>query len=339
MSGEIEQSAVLMPAGPGRAGEAARKRLDRRHLLTALAAALLLHALVVLGFLLYDLLRVRDIGDWSGPVLVKIGAPEALESPLPDPGPLPEEAEEAVPSESAEPASEPTEDAAAGSAVPEPERAQDAARSEMPRTDGTGTAEAESAAAAGSAAPSTPQPARVQGSENGNNYLIDFEGSEGEVGRAAAYDYITSYMPLPETLPLSMVEGASDYLGKSPAMIRSEIEAYWEPVFGEYVKKRDPDGIVPYRDRPYYWGILVNALGYDIADADWRVPGMRPVEVEFTVKPSSNSRGSELEDIEITGQGINPRVDEAVLYGLSQWVYYNKTDRDIKARITYDFAD
>ena len=339
---EAGRSAVLLPAGHGRVGEEERKRLDRRHLIAAVAIGLLLHGLVVLGFWLYDVLHIRDIGDWSGPVMVKIGMPEAPESPLPDPGPVPETAEQPPEPAAVEPVPQPpAEDAAAGRAAPEPERAPDAARSEVPRTEGEGTVRdaAPSAAAAERAAPSPPQPARVQGSEDGNNYLINFEGTEGEVGRAGAYDYIVSYMPLPEVLPLALVDGATEYLARSPSFIRSEIETYWELQFGEYVKKPGWAGTIPYRDRPYYWGILVNSLGYDPADADWRTPGMRSVEIEFTVKPSSGPTGADLDDIVIKRPSNNPRVDEAVKYGLSQWVYFNKSDHDIKARIVYDFED
>ena len=45
-----------------------------------------------------------------------------------------------------------------------------------------------------------PKPARVQGRETGNTYTIEFDGMDGEVGRAGAYEFITSYMPLPNTL-------------------------------------------------------------------------------------------------------------------------------------------
>ena len=86
-----KDAAVLQPVRLGAAGEALRRRIDRRHLLLAIAVALLFHLLIVFGFWFMDRLRIRDIGDWSGPVLVKIGIPDAPESSAPDPGPLPEQ--------------------------------------------------------------------------------------------------------------------------------------------------------------------------------------------------------------------------------------------------------
>ncbi len=103
MSEPVNGAAVLQPARIGAVGEALRRRSDRRHLLTAVAVALLFHILLVLSFWLVDRLGVRDIGEWSGPILVKIGVPDAPESPAPDPGILPNQSDtplEDIPEES-----------------------------------------------------------------------------------------------------------------------------------------------------------------------------------------------------------------------------------------------
>lgn len=323
---------VLQPARPGIAGEALRRRLDRRHFLVAVAVALLFHILIVLGFWLVDLLKVRDIGEWSGPVLVKIGAPDALVSPLPDLAPLVEETEtplEEPPSEAVpEPITPETEDTKPST----PSDPQTSPDSNKPSEE---TQVAESAVSEAIPAPA-PVPSRVQGSEEGNNYLMDFEGTEGEVGRAGAYEYITSYMPLPEVIPAALIQGITGTKTMPPDSILGEIEKYWEPVFGDYSKKAGISG-VPFPDRPYYWSLLENYLNYDIADADWKTAGMRPVVVEFLVSPSEGAKGAELSGFVMKIQTNNPRVNEAVIYGLSRWVYYNNTDKPIKGRITYRF--
>ena len=190
---------------------------------------------------------------------------------------------------------------------------------------------------AASAVPAAAARAVVRGSEEGNNYVMDFEGTESEVGRAGAYEFITSYMPLPEFLDAEMVAGASEYLRMSPAFIRGEIERYWEPLRGQYVRKPYPGGSVPMADRPYYWSLLVNALGYPAGSADWKSRGMRPVVVEFSVSPSRGAQGAELTDFKMISRTNNPQVDDAVVYGLSRWVYYNDTERLIRGRITYSF--
>ncbi|MDT8298327.1 MAG: hypothetical protein RQ801_08520, partial [Spirochaetaceae bacterium] len=183
--------------------------------------------------------------------------------------------------------------------------------------------------------PAAPVPSRVRGKEDGNSYEMNFDGIEGDVGRAAAYDFITSYMPLPYSLPKTLVEGAEPYLGMSAEMVQGELSRYWEPLQGPYIKK---DGaVVPMADRPYYWSLLVNSLGYDTADADWREAGTRPVIVEFTVGPSRGAKGAELSNFDIVSGSRDPKVDQAVLYGLSSWVYYNDTGEDVRGRITYEF--
>ena len=325
-------SAVLRPASVGAAGEALRRRLNRRHLLEAAGIAILFHLLIILGFWLVDRVKVRDIGDWSGPVLVKIGVPDAPDSPAVDPGPLPEQEEETVKQEEtpAEPENMVSPDAVE---TPLPEKSENNADTvqnpENKTAEETTTPEAAPAPAA--------VPSRVRGEESGNSYEMNFDGTEGEVGRVAAYDYITSYMPLPEVLDASLIEGITGTDSMPPDFILGELERYWELDFGDYVKKPGSAGTIPLNDRPYYWSLIVNYLGYNPENADWRQPGMRPVVVEFTVNPSEGARGAELSDIKLKTRTNDPRIDEAVIYGISRWVYYNDTGNPVKGRITYRF--
>jgi hypothetical protein len=335
-------AAVLQPARIGAAGEALRRRSDRRHLLTAVAVALLFHFLLVFGFWLVDRLGVRDIGEWSGPILVKIGVPDAPESPAPDPGILPEQSDtpsEDIPEESA------TESLPAENTPLQPEAA-DSGNLPASPADSEPTPDTESnvedTSPSESAVPESrptpaPVPSRVLGSEAGNNYLMNFDGSEDEVGRAGAYEYITSYMPLPEVIPAELMDGIAGTKTMTPDLIRGEIERFWDPGSREFTRKRGTAGTVPLQDRPYYWSLLTNYLDYDMADADWKSSGMRPVVVEFTVSPSDGARGAPLSNFNMKSRTNDPRVDEAVIYGLSRWVYYNKTDQPIKGRITYNF--
>jgi hypothetical protein len=342
MSEPVSGVAVLQPARIGAAGEALRRRSDRRHLLTAVAVALLFHFLLVFAFWLVDRLGVQDIGEWSGPVLVKIGVPDAAESPAPDPGPLPDQSEtplEDIPEESA------AESLPAESTPVQPEAADTGDLPATPADSKPAPASdrvVEDSSASESAAPESrpapaPVPSRVSGSESGNNYVMDFDGSEGEVGRAGAYEYITSYMPLPEVIPSELMDGIVGTKTMTPDFIRSELESYWEPVYGEFVKKPSNAGVVPFKDRPYYWSLLTNYLNYDLADADWKSAGMRPVVVEFTVSLSEGDEGAVLDNFKMKSRTNDPRVDEAVIYGLSRWVYYNKTNSPVRGRITYNF--
>ena len=329
----VPEGRVLRPVGMSPGGEEARRRLDRRNLLIGTAAALLLHLAAAGVLWIVDRFGVRDAGEWSGPVLVKIGVPEAPRQAAAERQVHRREAESMNRIES--PAAESP--AEAMNRIRNPAAEIPGAES-LPGMDGnTGAVESAPGAADAGPAGAAVAPAVVRGSEEGNNYVMDFEGTESEVGRAGAYEYITSYMPLPESFDAEMADRAEGYLGMSPDFIRGEIERYWEPFRGRYIKKPYPNGAVPMADRPYYWSLLINSLAYSPESADWKSRGMRPVVVEFAVSPSRGARGAELTDFKVVSRSDNPQVDDAVVYGLSRWVYYNDTERRIRGRITYNF--
>ena len=144
-------------------------------------------------------------------------------------------------------------------------------------------------------------------------------------------------MPLPEFLDQTLVDGARKYGMMSPEDIRGIILRYWEPGFDGYTKKPGAAGNIPLEIRPEYWSLLANSLGYDMANPEWKSANMRPVVVEFTVEPSQGTRGAGLSDFDIVSSTNDPKINEAVVYGLSRWVYYNDTGRPVKGRITYRF--
>ncbi len=324
-----KDAAVLQPVRLGAAGEALRRRIDRRHLLLAIAVALLFHLLIVFGFWFMDRLRIRDIGDWSGPVLVKIGIPDAPESSAPDPGPLPEQIDTPEQPDTPVPSDTVEETVPEESTPVQSESSADSTRSvEESATSETSTSEARPA----------PEPvlARVEGAEDGTNYFIDFMGSDGEIGKAGGYEWITSYMPLPFSINEVLMNNAKSYLGNSPSFIRAEFERFWELSHGEYIRNRKD---VPYDLRPYYWSLLENSLGFHTEEADWKKSSKRPVVVQFVVIPSTGPEGSYPSEIEILSHTNDPSVDAAVIHGISRRVFYNKSDRPITGRMTYNFEN
>ena len=320
-----------------------RRQFDRSSILLGVLFALLVHFAVIGGVWFFDLLSIKDVGDWTGPILVKIGSPSAAAIPVPDisaaaPKQSPQEVESASETPNTSRNSPVTTAKQAVASPPKPPAA--ASVKPVPKTISKSSSQStasESIFAASAEAVLPPKPARVQGRETGNTYIIEFDGMDGEVGRAGAYEFITSYMPLPNTLNAALVDNAREYLKMSPDFIRAEIEKYWEPFRGGYIKRSGNVGEIPLGDRPWYWSMLVKAMGYDVSKAEWNNANMRPVVVEFFVLPSDGAKGAQLTDFNMISRTNNPRVDEAVQYGLSRWVYYNNTNKKIRGRISYAF--
>ena len=61
-----------------------RRQFDRSSILLGILFALLVHFAVIGAIWFFDLLSIKDVGDWTGPILVKIGSPSAAAIPVPD---------------------------------------------------------------------------------------------------------------------------------------------------------------------------------------------------------------------------------------------------------------
>ncbi len=320
---------ISQPTEVNRSRERLRRYQDRQNALLAISCALLLYLLVICCILLLDLWRIMDVGQWRGPVRVKIGTVLAPESLKPDVEDSAEALHPITPPSATESLLE------EGDSMP----------MSRPSADKPQIQESQAADIQPTESPQERVPnvqkrsARVQGKDTGNSYVMDFDGVEGEVGRAGAYELISSYMPLPESIDATLFDNASEYLNLSLNDIRRELEKHWEPFRGDYIKKPGTQGVIPLGDRPYYWSLLRNALHFDDADADWKSMDMPPVIIEFKVRPSDEILGAELTDLKMITRTSNPMIDEAILYGLSRWVYYNNSDNAIRGRITYRFKE
>ena len=334
---------VLRPAVLGQEAEEKRRHGALRRGGLSVLGAVLAHLLVVGAFYLIDRFAVQDIALWDGPVSVKIGVPDAPDSPAPQP-PIPESLQESlpeVPLADVTPIEQETPVIEDSSPAPTTSPEVDASNTEVaPTENGEVRPQIASDSVDPSAPTSPPQTAApvVRGEEQGNSYLLDFDGAEGDVGRAGAYEYISNYFPLPESLPRDAVEQAQEYLGMSVQAVQSEIERYWEPLFESYVKKPGREGDIPLSQRPQFWSLLMHSLNLDSLELRGDYVRVPPVTVEFTVGPSQGAQGAELSDFSITKSSYNERIDEAVVYGLSRWVYYNDGEDSVRGRITYEFG-
>ena len=208
-----------------------KKRIRRSFL-----AAFLLHFLLIGGALLYNLLFVEDLEDFSGPVLIKLGEPEGADLPLPPvPAETSESPEETVPetidlpdeAEVIQEASVPDETPASLPETAEKPEIETPAESDSPRT--------ETAAAPESVPekPAEPEPVTIKGSEDGNAHETVFSTEAGNVGRNI-WIPINLYMPLPVELDDRYLENLKgDSLNTAEEYRKILLRYYEESPLGE----------------------------------------------------------------------------------------------------------
>lgn len=292
-----------------RSAEKIRRHRDRQNLGLAILFTLLIYTLIYCVLSLLDIWRIEEVGQWRGVVQVKIGQPSAPSKQQPE--------LEAITKDS--------------SAESDPIAESHSQKPQVATRPGSADSIMEEDL------PVQEKPSQIRGQETGNSYTMEFDGMSGEVGRAGAYEFISSYMPLPQFIDATLFDSFDGYLTMSLKDIEREIEKHWEPFRDEYIRKRGIQGKIPLANRPYYWSLLNNALHYDSANVDWRVANMRPVVIAFKVLPSEGRHGARLMDLEVVSRTHNPLIDEAILYGLSRWVYYNDSKHAIRGQIIYSF--
>ncbi|MDC7239013.1 MAG: hypothetical protein PQJ50_01505 [Spirochaetales bacterium] len=308
---------------------------QRRRTLWSFLAAFFLHLLIFGGVLLYDLLFVEDLGDYSGPVLVKLGEPEGEDIPvMPDDSPVVEEVPEepAPPVEESQPEAVIPDTPVTEEAPVQPRPAEESPEAVLPAESAPEQTEQSSTPVQDSvpaepAKPTEPErPKTVSGTEAGNSWEYQFNSS-GNVGRSFGTE-LYLYMPLPEFLSAEIYDRMTGPT-YSPSLTRQDVLLrYYKPLNSEYHLETAP----PVDDLRAVWDYLIDA-GYDYRNADYIEGGyLRPVIISFSLSPEA-----ELVDVRITQSSNSPEVDAAVLEGFQDAQFYNSTDREIKGRFTYRF--
>jgi len=295
---------------------------ERKRAITSLGLACAGAALLFVAALVLDLLTVRDYGDFSGPVTVRLGSPEAPDRPAPGRTEPDAALTEPVTAEPAEPqpqVSRPEPVPEDGTAAPQPAPAKPSEPRETVQ------------------APTKPAFAVQKGSESGNAYELSFDAADGQVGRTFGPP-IWLYMPLPYTVPDVVYRDIPDYQGiAGTAAQRKEAFAtlYSRQADGSWKLKggSSPD----YQERPEIWAMLEEA-GYDVANADYKDgKSLRPVVILFRVSPLSRSGEVVLEDVFIESSSGYSDIDKAVRYGFTQGQFRNSGAVPINGRFTYRF--
>lgn len=313
---------------------------DRRRLAVSWLSSALFYVLAALLFLLFGILRIDEVSEYSGPVMIRLGQregveaePRPLESPdsterAPDPETLPPEPPEPLPA-SVEAASVPPRPATAPAPSPSPGPA-------VPKPAPAPTAPATPAPAAPALPRTPPAPPVIKGSEVGNSYETTFEASSGTISRSL-YEPVWLYMPPPKAVD----DGVYVFMKPSrdgfyTVEDRKRIFEQWyaRPAAsgGKWVLK----GEVPLTERPKLW-LLMQESGLRQDEMDYRFrSGLKPVELSFRLT-SADAGAPRLEEVRLVSSSGYPDIDEAVLYGFRQASFSNAADRSVTGRFVYRF--
>lgn len=286
---------------------------------TALGAWLL--ALLVAALL--SSFGIKELADYSGPVIVRLGSPEGADAPRPKPIVEPV----AVPAAAV--AAPETPVAAAPASAPKP------AAGPKPAVPAKPPSVPAPVAAASASTP--PAPVVLRGSENGNSYDMTFDSSSGKAGRSL-YIPIVLFMPLPFELSPSLYDAIPDLAGLqgTAAKRKAVFEAsYAKNQKGNWQLKgnRQPE----YDARPELWTMLEGA-GYSLKEAEYKSGKyLKPVEVLFKVSQAGPSGIPRLEDVLLESSSGYSDIDAAVLYGFRKAEFSNSGPASISGRFTYRF--
>lgn len=306
---------------------------QRRRQAISWSAALGIYLVAMLVTMLFSALSIKELSDYSGPVIVRLGSPTGAETARPSAEPQ-EAAAPAAPQATAQtPAAKPADKPAPASKPVVPTAATPPAAPSMPST---------AAAQQPTAPTSAPQPAQptvvLRGSESGNSYDMTINAGSGMVGRSL-YVPIWLYMPVPFVLPASLHDNIPDLAGLpgTAAKRRAVFEKFYEhKADGSWQLKgnRQPE----YDARPELWTMLEDT-GYDAKTADYKKDRyLRPVVILFKVSAPGSSGKPRLEDVALEGGGSGyDFIDQAVLYGFRKAEFSNSGTSSITGRFTYRF--
>jgi len=326
--------------------------IENRHSRTGFAFALSLlgHMCIIGFFMVLRVCSVSDVGAMSGPMLIRIGSEIANEDMLKaaQSETVQENSGEVVPQEtSANTAAKAAETQPPPSAVQSQPVNTNSGKTAQQTASQTSKASSTQASAAqpSSAQPSEqtkpaePQVTSIKGTETGNSYEIQYLGASGEVRRSLSVP-IMLYMPVPNVLPASLIDGIRDRVINGT--IFATADELKKIMLKYYVRTGDtyqlkgfaqPD----FTERPDIWSIL-EANGYDMFNAEYKMgKNLRPVQIRFTVLPPKGNEGGMLVNIKLIKSSGYSDIDEAVLFGFKQGRFSNSSNREIDAVFTYWF--
>ena len=178
----------------------------------------------------------------------------------------------------------------------------------------------------------------IRGSEKGNSSELVLK-PQGEKISQNAYWPVYLFLPLPARLDASLLARVKATEDREGTILYSAeenrarlLEAYTR---GLDLSLRADRGI---ETRPAIWAIL-EAAGYDVANADYKRTVVRPVVITFRIGvPRTPTSNPDLLEVKLEQSSGNNAVDEAVLYAFQKSSFANGTGQVAQGRYTYDFT-
>lgn len=272
---------------------------------------------------LLDLLKFEDFNEYTGPVKITFGSPDASVETLPVKRPIVETVEDEVVPEQ-ELAIEP---------LPEVDNEVLESKSHEIKNNIPKIEEKEIVKRVKKVVEEPikePKPIVQKGRESGNSHETSFASSSSKVGRSA-YFPISQFMPLPKSISMdifALIDG--DVTGfDDPDYNRDFFKKYYMDRGSFYSLNRR----IPLQNRPDMWAILEEA-GYDLDNAEYKSDRkLKTVIIAFEINNNANG----IERATIVNSSGDTEIDEAVLYGFKQSTYSNATEDSVKGRFKYSF--
>ena len=298
---------------------------ERRRYLASLGVSVALYALALLVLWIAGWGRQIEYSEYAGPILIRVGLPEAPDVPSPATPP----AAESVPQAVRPP--EPTPVPAANlPPVPPPAQTAKTPSAKVPETPPPSPTPLVPSTEGAQAGP-------IKGEEFGNSHETTFEATEGRVGRTL-YVPIWTFMPLPRTVEDRVYNAIPGDGFRSAVEQKKRFQEFYEFGSGGWQLKRD----VPLGYRQSLWLMLEGSAqvgsGFDLGRADYKSGrSLAPVQIRFIVGPAQGNLPPELKSAEIVQSSGYPEIDEAVLYGFRRASFSNNSDKTVTGRFSYRF--
>jgi len=173
----------------------------------------------------------------------------------------------------------------------------------------------------------------IRGNEKGNSSELVLK-PQGEKISQNAYWPVYLFLPLPSKLEAGLLARVKATDLYSADERRALLLQFYSRAADGLTLTSDPG--LPLR--PALWSVL-EAAGYDVANADYKRIPLKPVVITFRIGiPKGLTDNPDLLEVKLEQSSGSKSVDEAVVYAFQKSTFANGTGQVAQGRYTYDFS-